>query len=1339
MACPSIEVLQALVLTDDADESAMLESHLSNCARCQELLARLESVSQPLDLLRIKTPHDGDAGHDELIGETIASYTILARASSAKGSRVYKAVQITTQQIVALKILPKHRFARETLGHWGREASLAGRINHPNVVRIFDAGQDKDYFYCVFEWLAGGDLGQRLRQSQLEVRLASEYARDIAAGCMALHAKKVLHRDLKPSNVLLAGSGTVKVADFGIARSLDDTIMTADRLMVGTPGYMSPEQLGVLKENLGPATDVYGIGAVLYEMLCGRCPFSGSNPVEIIGNATMGEIISPSAFRRIPRDLETICLKCLETLPAQRYPSAEAVRDDLNRFLSGEPILARPPTFATRVRRRIRRNPTISLAIGLLLACAIFFIAGISWAAENQQAAFAKLQLQRLLSVAPPEFSQALTDFMELENRHRLRALANTLEFDKSSARDRLRLALARQTELNQLLAEAIPNLEDLSAAEVSNLIEYIRRSEQTKQWNVDESVISASDASRGRGELKLLALKTNVISKERLKDQELLRIAELINISGDSDEPIWLRSFQPIADKLVPTILRMLENNDQIRRDVLLLYAIQWTLNQDRPDPELLSKTVGLSTPDSVVALANRIHDRLKLEVADRLFRAYEVFPDANTDTLERSQLPDELKALQPIVSEFVGIYCDNVLLLPMVPLARWSEIATTAKSVGLEVICFRPCQVGASEMVAVTFLAGEALPTTVSIDVPESEIEQLVEEKWELGQVPLSVWGRPASPGDLGRLLVSVVWQEAPHPSDIIFDKTPGELGFDLKPRGMEEADANRFWTQQLGTSEDIEATTEFAARLGLERLQIFPREKFTRSVSLVRSVVPSVRAGYDRTARMQRTENEYLPKDAVIVRLRNFSFQDRIRKLPVSTCSPHQHFKTARYLAAIGFSPESVSISEDEHGKPVVASRWSTPYVPVDQTIYPGIATIAFAAFLLGDDRAILQSFDSVWDRTTVSWLIRYGEHLDARHSELVRNLLERASTPQARYSVAMLAGSMQESALGKPLRDALLKEREQSQNAAFLSATRFLDSAGPELISQAHRIKGSNWNQVLEAEHGTQVETSPGGSMVVVDVRGKPQLVGGASLFLWEGEATVGVQTLHHSFAIGLHEVTYREYTEYLKDVNGDQTIPSLPASSPYMDGPIVEISYYEMLRYCRWLSEKAGIPESEIILPPRHKIEGGDDLPENLVRSREFRLPIAVELEIAARAGSITDRFFGDADPLLQDYANAWSNSQLYLEPVGSYLPSTLGLYDCYGNALDTILHRRHGVPDLEHPERHRQIALNSDLFGGSFLTHGMYASAAGKLNVPEIETRDVHIGFRIARTLRWDP
>lgn len=189
----------------------------------------------------------------------------------------------------------------------------------------------------------------------------------------------------------------------------------------------------------------------------------------------------------------------------------------------------------------------------------------------------------------------------------------------------------------------------------------------------------------------------------------------------------------------------------------------------------------------------------------------------------------------------------------------------------------------------------------------------------------------------------------------------------------------------------------------------------------------------------------------------------------------------------------------------------------------------------------------------------------------------------------------------------------------------------------------------------------------------------------------------------------------------------------------MDGPIVKVTYDEMLKYCRWLSERAGIPETEIMLRPREEICPGMELPDNLVRSCEFRLPLAVELEIAARAGSITDRFFGNADPLLSKYANAWSNSQIYLEPVGSYFPNTLGLYDCYGNALDLLLHCRHGTADRIHPERHRQLKSSLDLFGGSFLTHGMYASAAAKLPVLEKNSRDVHIGFRIARTIQWEP
>jgi serine/threonine-protein kinase len=201
----------------------------------------------------------------------------------------------------------------------------------------------------------GGSLAELLDGTPLPARRAAELIRALAGAVQHAHECGVIHRDLKPANVLLAPDGTPKIADFGLAKRLDqDRGETQTGAVLGTPSYMAPEQAEGKVHDLGPATDVYALGALLYELLTGRAPFKGASVLETLEQVRVHDPVAPSALQPgVPRDLETICLKYLEKLPADRYPSAAALTDDLRRFLEGEPISARSLTALERVARAI--------------------------------------------------------------------------------------------------------------------------------------------------------------------------------------------------------------------------------------------------------------------------------------------------------------------------------------------------------------------------------------------------------------------------------------------------------------------------------------------------------------------------------------------------------------------------------------------------------------------------------------------------------------------------------------------------------------------------------------------------------------------------------------------------------------------------------------------------------------------------------------------------------------------------------------------------------------------------------------------------------------------------
>jgi WD40 repeat protein/tetratricopeptide (TPR) repeat protein len=376
---------------------------------------------------------------------------------------VYSALEIELNRPVALKVVSegwaacaaaRDRFRRET---W----ALA-RLNHPNVVRIYGVGEYDGLPYLVMEWVQGGDLAKRLCDDAFSPHEVAALALPLARALQAAHDEGIIHRDLKPSNILLADSpsgsspfcmqlrGTrlePKIGDFGLAKLAEsDSKATYSGAAIGTPDYMAPEQTGLLDNGQqGPATDIYGLGAILYEMLVGHPPFAGCTRLETITQVVKSEVISPRRLRSsVPRDLETICLKCLEREPTRRYPSAGALADDLARFLEGRPIRSRRVRAVERGVRWCRRNPAVA---GLLAALVTVFLAG--FAAVTLQWRRADYEAGRANRTA-----QAAREARDAERRLRLNAQAEVAarDFDRG-------MQLARQGEADRgrlWMAEAL-------------------------------------------------------------------------------------------------------------------------------------------------------------------------------------------------------------------------------------------------------------------------------------------------------------------------------------------------------------------------------------------------------------------------------------------------------------------------------------------------------------------------------------------------------------------------------------------------------------------------------------------------------------------------------------------------------------------------------------------------------------------------------------------------------------------------------------------------------------------------------------------------------------------
>jgi Protein kinase domain len=314
----------------------------------------------------------------------IAGYEILGVLGSGGMGIVYKARQVSLNRTVALKTLVLGGQGRsELVARFRREAEAVARLHHEHVVQIYDFGDQNGLPYFTMELVEGIDLAEKLQGQPVPARSAARLVEQLARAVQAVHEQGVLHRDLKPRNVLLQappgtplGACKPKITDFGLAKFLNEQgTQTASCEPLGTPSYMAPEQVqGWAASRLGVTVDVYGLGAILYECLTGRPPFLGETLLETHRQVLSDEPVRPSRLQAgVPRDLETICLKCLQKKPDQRYPSAGALADDLRRFLAGEPIAARPVGHVERAVQWCRRHP-----LGLVGSAAVVVVMGLT-------------------------------------------------------------------------------------------------------------------------------------------------------------------------------------------------------------------------------------------------------------------------------------------------------------------------------------------------------------------------------------------------------------------------------------------------------------------------------------------------------------------------------------------------------------------------------------------------------------------------------------------------------------------------------------------------------------------------------------------------------------------------------------------------------------------------------------------------------------------------------------------------------------------------------------------------------------------------------------------------
>ncbi len=1266
---------------------------------------------------------------------------------------VYRARQVALNRLVALKmILAGPHAGPEELARFRTEAEAIAQLQHPNIVQVYEIGEAEGRAYFSLEFVEGGSLASQLNGTPLPATRVAQLVEVLARAIHYAHLHGIIHRDLKPANVLLTADGTPKITDFGLAKKLEGgTGQTQSGDVMGTPSYMAPEQAQGKIGQIGPAVDVYALGAILYELLSGRPPFRAESAWDTITQVITEDPLPPTRlYSKLPRDLETICLKCLRKEPDKRYASAEALSDDLHRFLEGEPILARPIRPWERALKWAKRRPAAAALLTLSCVAGLVVAAGILWynqrLREIEAATRAADLVQALGSTDVPSVPRLIEDLSAYRRwadpllRQRLQSAA-----DGSREQLHLRLALlpvddSQVDHLMQRLLQANPD----EVPVIRDALLPHKRAIAERLWGV----LTDGRVSADRRLRVACALAEYDPTGPRWVDVRRAVVDKLL-----AENPLlvgkWEDALRPAATNFVAPLTEAF--SDVRRPESERFLAINLLTEYAADQPERLAELIKDADRRSFVVLLAKLrkHGDAAIAILEKALHSplAPVWPDAALNPAWGQ--PEQ--ALVEEIERAHGLLAERFALCQTMPLDRCIRVAESLRRYGYRPMRFRPYTVGKAVQVAAVWLRDGRDWHLVSNQSAE-----------EVKNVDATVGARGLAVVDVAGYEVNLAGNEttARYAGLWGLPDQAGETRIHLGSSSKEFAQIFETYrtagfipkTNQVGSDRDTQPRYSGVWWKPRNRpmtwymtwasdLRTYKDNDLPDLLKVDFCPFPAPRPSGGFFAQLLRGT-----ADQQYASVWNSSAEWEAQE--AHSLDPARHLERCRDFLARGYRPATISVAPMAGDRPLLAaSVWYRPVVAE-------VAKDAHAKHQAQAAVALLQlgRVEQVWPLLQHSPDPRLRTYLIHRIHALGTNpqpVIERFDEEQEvsiRRALLLCLGEFGEDELAPgarpPLVARLVQVYRTDPDSGIHSAVEWL----------LRRWQGeAELHQIDEQLAGQP--TGPGRwylnrhNDTLVVIPGPVEFLMGTP----DQEPDKFVDEVLHrrrigrSFAIATKEVTVKQFKEFCR---ANPTISHGRAAhlSPDDDGPIIGVSWFEAARYCRWLSEQEGVLPEEMCYPPIEDIKEGMKFVEGHLSRTGYRLPTEAEWEYACRAGATTSRAYGRSEELLGNYAWHLGNSGSHAWPVGRLKPNDLGLFDMYGNALEWTYNRyvkldvgkTRGQQVIDDKDETNDI-LDSDyrvLRGGAFTSLARYVRSAARNNMYPPATHIQLNGFRVARTCR---